>query len=63
MVVDDKGDDVTLFDSKTQKPIKIAKKNIEARNVLKQSSMPEGLAATMAPNEFLDLVEFLYSLK
>jgi hypothetical protein len=37
--------------------------NIETRTVLKQSSMPEGQAATMSPAEFLDLVEYLNSLK
>jgi hypothetical protein len=30
---------------------------------LKQSSMPEGLAGTMSPNEFLDVIEFMRSLK
>jgi hypothetical protein len=30
---------------------------------LKQSSMPEGLAATLSPNEFLDVIEYLRSLK
>jgi putative heme-binding domain-containing protein len=36
---------------------------IEQRKALKQSSMPEGLAAGMSPTEFLDLVEFLGTLK
>ena len=37
--------------------------DIEARELLKQSSMPEGLAGTMAPVEFLDLMEYIASLK
>lgn len=41
----------------------IKKTDIKKRETLKQSSMPEGLAATMSPQEFLDLVEFLASLK
>jgi hypothetical protein len=30
---------------------------------LKQSSMPEGLAATLSPNELLDVIEFMKSRK
>ena len=41
----------------------IKKSEIKKRETLNQSSMPEGLAATMSPQEFLDLVEFLVSLK
>ena len=37
--------------------------DIDDRKVLKQSSMPEGQAGTMAPVEFLDLVEYLATLK
>jgi putative heme-binding domain-containing protein len=40
----------------------IAKTNIKKRESLKQSSMPEGLASTMTPGEFIDLMEFLASL-
>ena len=36
---------------------------IKRRETLNQSSMPEGLAATMSAQEFLDLVEFLAALK
>ncbi len=43
------------------RPLK--KSEIKKRETLNQSSMPEGLAATMSPQEFLDLVEFLASLK
>jgi len=41
--------------------VKVA--DIKKRENLKQSSMPEGLANGMSPGEFLDLVEFLSSLK
>jgi len=41
--------------------IKVA--DIKKRENLKQSSMPEGLANAMSPGEFLDLIEFLSSLK
>jgi hypothetical protein len=37
--------------------------DIESRTVLKQSSMPEGQVAAMSPAEFLDLIEYLASLK
>ncbi len=39
------------------------KSELRKRESLKQSSMPEGLANTMSAGEFIDLVEFLYSLK
>jgi putative heme-binding domain-containing protein len=41
--------------------IKVA--DVKKRETVKQSSMPEGLANGMSPGEFLDLVEFLSSLK
>jgi putative heme-binding domain-containing protein len=37
--------------------------DIEERKVAKQSSMPENLGATVAPTEFLDLIEYLTKLK
>jgi putative heme-binding domain-containing protein len=37
----------------------IAKDDIEVRKEMKASSMPEGLAKTISPGEFLDLLEFL----
>ena len=37
----------------------VVKEDIDARKPMKASSMPEGLAKTIAPIEFLDLVEFL----
>ncbi len=37
--------------------------DIEERKVAKQSSMPENLGGTIAPAEFLDLIEYMTSLK
>ena len=37
----------------------IATEDIEIRKEMKASSMPEGLAKTIAPGEFLDLIEYL----
>ena len=37
--------------------------DIEERKVAKQSSMPENLGGTIAPTEFLDLIEYMTSLK
>jgi len=50
-----------IFDGKEQKKIAVAE--IDERMKLKQSSMPEGLAATLSPNELLDVVEFMRTLK
>jgi len=61
LVVAETKKDVTIFDGKDKKVV--ALDNVESRAVLKQSSMPEGQAATMSPAEFLDLVEYLSSLK
>lgn len=41
------------------KEVEIAKVDIEVRKEMKASSMPEGLVKTIAPSEFLDLIEFL----
>ncbi len=38
---------------------KILKEEIDQRKEMKASSMPEGLAKTIAPSEFLDLIEYL----
>lgn len=48
---------------KSVQTIDIAKDEIEERQVLKQSSMPEALANSLSPLDFLDLVEFLKTLK
>ena len=37
--------------------------DIEERKVAKQSSMPENLGGTIAPTEFLDLIEYMTTLK
>lgn len=41
----------------------IKKADIKKREELKQSSMPEGLAGGMSPQEFIDVIEYLASLK
>lgn len=41
------------------KEVVIPKEDIETRKEMKASSMPEGLAKTIAPSEFLDLMEYL----
>ena len=42
---------------------KINKSDIAKREQLKVSNMPEGLAASMSPYEFVDLIEYLSTLK
>ena len=61
LVVSESKKEVVIFDGKEKKTVKVD--DIESRSVLKQSSMPEGQAAAMSPAEFLDLVEYLSSLK
>jgi putative heme-binding domain-containing protein len=48
---------VEIFDGKETR--KIMKDEIEERKVQQQSSMPEGAAGTVAPSEFVDLIEYL----
>ncbi len=57
LVVREDDQEVEIFDGKAVR--KIAKTDIEERVVQNQSSMPEGAAATMAPSEFVDLLEYL----
>ena len=45
----------------TEKQMKMSQ--IKKHETIRQSSMPDGLSGTMAPQEFLDLVEFLASQK
>jgi putative heme-binding domain-containing protein len=52
---------ITIFDGKEKKVVPTD--DIDKITVLKQSSMPEGLAGTISPVEFLDLIAFLASLK
>jgi putative heme-binding domain-containing protein len=61
LLVSETPDELVIFDGKQQHTIKAAE--IEERQKLKQSSMPEGLAATLSPNELLDVVEFMRTLK
>lgn len=52
---------IVIFDGTEQR--RIADDQIEQVQTLNQSSMPEGLASTISPSEFLDLIEYLHSLK
>jgi putative heme-binding domain-containing protein len=61
LMVSETKKEVVIFDGKEKKTIPTD--DIDARTVLKQSSMPEGQAGTMAPVEFLDLIEYLSTLK
>jgi putative heme-binding domain-containing protein len=61
LLVSETKTEVVIFDGKSKRTIKVA--DIDSRKQLKQSSMPEGLAGTISPSEFLDLIAFLSSLK
>jgi putative heme-binding domain-containing protein len=61
LVVSETPQEIVIFDGKERRTIKVSE--IDERTQLKQSSMPEGQAATMAASEFLDVVEYLFSLK
>lgn len=61
LVIAETKDEVTIFDGKEKKVIKVA--DIDGRTTLKQSSMPEGLAGAVSPAEFLDLMSYLETLK
>ena len=61
LLVSETPDELVIFDGKEKKAVKVA--DVDERTKLRQSSMPEGLAATLSPNEFLDVIEFLKSLK
>lgn len=61
LLVSESKDEVVIFDGKQKRSI--AAEDIEERRQIKQSSMPEGLGATLSPTEFLDVVAFLKSLK
>ena len=61
LLVSENKDEVVIFDGKVKRVIKVA--DIEDRKTLKQSSMPEGLAGTISPAEFLDVIAFLATLK
>ena len=53
--------EVVIFDGKVKQAVK--KEDIELRQVIKQSSMPEGMGGSLAPVEFLDVIEYLSTLK
>lgn len=61
LLIGETDDRVVIFDGKEKREIKTS--DIDERTSLKQSSMPEGLAASIAPVEFLDLVAYLATLK
>jgi putative heme-binding domain-containing protein len=61
LLVSETPEQVVIFDGRVEKTIKVAE--IEDRATLKQSSMPEGLVATLSPNELLDVVEYLKHLR
>ena len=61
LLVSENKDEVVIFDGKVKRVIQVA--DIEERKTLKQSSMPEGLAGTISPAEFLDVIAFLATLK
>jgi putative heme-binding domain-containing protein len=61
LLVSEDKKNVVIFDGKAK--VTIPTDDIDTREVLKQSSMPEGQAGVMAPVEFLDLIEYLATLK
>ena len=61
LLVSETPDEVVIFDGKEKKTIAVAE--IDERTQLRQSSMPEGLAATLSPNEFLDVIAYLKARK
>ena len=61
LLVSETPDEVVIYDGKERKAIRTA--DIDERTKLKQSSMPDGLAKTLAPTELLDVVTYLKSLK
>lgn len=56
-------EDLVALGAADGKRIEIEKDNIEIRKPMNVSSMPEGLANTIAPIEFLDLVAYLKDQK
>jgi putative heme-binding domain-containing protein len=61
LVVSETPEELVIFDGKERRLIRVAE--IDERTKLRQSSMPDGLAATLAPHELLDVVTFLKSLR
>jgi putative heme-binding domain-containing protein len=61
LLVSESPEELVIFDGKEEK--RIPADAIEERVKLKQSSMPEGLAATLSPTELLDVIAYLEGLK
>jgi putative heme-binding domain-containing protein len=61
LVVSETPETLVIFDGKEQKSIPVDQ--IDERTILRQSSMPEGLAGTLSPTEFLDVIEYMRQLK
>jgi putative heme-binding domain-containing protein len=61
LLVSENDEALVIFDGKEKKTIPLD--SIDERVQLKQSSMPEGLAATISPPELLDVIEYLKSLR
>ncbi|MFO0908061.1 MAG: PVC-type heme-binding CxxCH protein [Isosphaeraceae bacterium] len=57
LLVSENAKEVEIFDGKA--PRKIPVSALEERALRSSSSMPEGTAGTVAPSEFLDLIEYL----
>jgi putative heme-binding domain-containing protein len=61
LLVSENEQELVIFDGKEKRTIPLD--TVDERVQLKQSSMPEGLAATISPPELLDVIEFLKSLR
>lgn len=61
LLVRENDEELVIFDGKEERTIRLDE--IDERQTLKQSSMPEGLGAAMAPVEVLDVIEYLSTLK
>lgn len=57
LLVKESPDEIEIYDGKATSKIPV--KQIEERAQRAQSSMPEGTASTLAPAEFVDLIEYL----
>jgi putative heme-binding domain-containing protein len=62
LVIKRTDDSITLLTSEGKQK-EIARDDIDDMQETNQSSMPENLASTLAPAEFLDVIEFLTTLK
>src|SRR5204863_3596613 len=62
LLVEETADAVTLRDA-NGKDTKIPKKEIESRSKSLVSLMPDNLVAQLTPDELVDLVEYLFTLR